>query len=628
VVVPCAARIANLGAALASVAVVACFSPSPPRGIPCSSSRDCPSGQVCDAVTSVCDLPTEPFTWRDDTAEDFGADGASTDEVTVEAAGFVGPAAYLVGGLRFTGIDRNAIPNVGSTTWDQLAAATHSGASLARGFFHDFLDRVPPGLGFSGGDNITIMFEGEVDLDAAGMWRFELTANDLGFLEIAKPGTSTFQRVVTDTNTGSVGNFDVATPGWHRVRGAFADRAMNMSLDLRYDPPNVGGNFRRIPADRMRARGGDLTGVLVDGFEEAFFVGARGSVRSAGTFGGPALASDPFGLPIGNLTFSLRFASQVLIDIDGSYSFRIDSHHGHRAWLDGASIADVFDSVPRVSTTAPVRLAPGWHDLVVDVHRNGGTTDGRLAVTVADGPMWAGQPIPADHLRPIVGRGTRWTGGTSGTVLAIPDGMAATRTITLDLPPGFTTTRIDAGLEVDHPVLASLDLVLDPPVGANVSFAAAGSLMGSGSHSEHAQVSPGTSGATWNFIATDTAADMMTGNITFAAVTLIGPGGIAPFPTRYRYTSAPRELGDVASYGAVHWGLRQTRADTTVSVSMRTCDDAAACEAEPFVAITEGMPPNLPPRRFAQYTVELTGNGDVPTALDWIAIDYTAHVEK
>lgn len=575
----------------------------------------------------MCDLPTEARTWRDDTAEDFGAADAYTDEVTVEVAGFVGPAAYLVGGLRLTGIDRHAIADEDTTSWDELAGAEHTGTSLARGFDLDFADGTPPGLGLSRGDDITVLLEGELDLHVGGTWRFELTANDRGFIEIARPGTNVFERIVTDDDTTTTATYAVTTPGWHRIRGAFADRNVDMDLDLRYDPPDAPGNFRRIPADRMRARGGDLGGVLVDGFEDAFLVGTRASVVHPGTLAGQVFGTDPFGLPIGTGGFSLRFASQILIDVEGGYSFRIDSHHGHRAWLDGVSIADVFDSTPRVSVTSAVQLEAGWHDFVVDVHRNGGTPSARLAVTVADGPAWAGQAVPADHQRPIVGRGTRWAGGRATSALAIPDQGSVVRTVSFDLPPGMTPTRIDAGIEVDHPLLSTLGLVLNPPAGANVTFAAAGTLTGGGMHYEHTGAPAASAGSSWDFIANDTIADIMTGNLIYSAVTMIGPGGITPFPTRYRYVSAPRDLGDVATFGAVHWALRQARADTAAMISMRTCHEAVACGAQPWTAVADGARPEVEPRRFAQYAIELTSNGDVPTALDWIAIDYTARID-
>ena len=57
-------------------------------------------------------------------------------------------------------------------------------------------------------------------------------------------------------------------------------------------------------------------------------------------------------------------------------------------------------------------------------------------------------------------------------------------------------------------------------------------------------------------------------------------------------------------------------------VSVRSCDEAAACETEPFTEVAFDTVPNIEPRRFVQYAVDLTSDGDVPTALDAIEINY------
>ena len=134
---------------------------------------------------------------------------------------------------------------------------------------------------------------------------------------------------------------------------------------------------------------------------------------------------------------------------------------------------------------------------------------------------------------------------------------------------------------------------------------------------------PATSGGSWNFLFTDTVAgDLATGTFSMAGIIVLGSGGPAPFPTTYSYVSAPHDIGKASSFSPVRWGLRQETPDTKVTVSLRTCDTAEACNAEPWIAIGRGLAPEATPRRFAQYKIELTGSGDVPTALDWIQIGY------
>lgn len=610
--------------ACASAGFAACYSADPPLGAPCDSDSECPHGQTCNPRTDECGLPTGNRAWRDDTAADFAAEGADLDDVTLEAGGFVGPAAYLVGGARLTGINSQAIGNLATATWDQVAAAEPTGTSLARGLDLEYLLAAPPGLGFSQTDNITVLLEAEIELDVAGMWAFELTADDLGFIEIAPPGSAQFVRLVADDDVGTVEQYAATVPGWYRIRAAFADRLGSMNFELRYDPPNVGGNLRRIPADRIRARVGDLSGLLVDGFEDAHLVGTRGSVLRGGSLERQEFRENPFGLGVGFGSYSLRWSAQVLIETDGEYSFHIDSEDGHRAWLDGTQVADKFGSSPRETTTAPTRLEPGWHDLVVDVHKNGGEAS-HLAVTVAEGSAaWAGERIPPENLRPVVGRGARWAGAIGSFTTAIPDLGTTSRFMTLDLPPGMVPQQIDVGYELEHPALATLGVQLQPLVGPAITLAEVASIEAIDSYYDHDEVSPTTAGSSWVFTINDTAADGATGELTYTAVTVIGPGGIAPFSKLYRYVSGTRDLGEepIEGFTEVTWALRQVTEETVITVSIRTCDEAAACAAEPWTMVREGGVPTAPPRRFAQYMVALTGNGDVATALDWIEIGY------
>ena len=311
----------------------------------------------------------------------------------------------------------------------------------------------------------------------------------------------------------------------------------------------------------------------------------------------------------------------MLIDLAGTYSFRVDTSQGNRVWLDGKSVLDSFETAPVDEATVPTLLEPGWHDLVIDMHKTSGTM-ARLDVRATGGP-WNEVPIPPDHLRPVVGRGTRWTAVSTGAITRVADGMSATRTLTLEAPAGMVPQRIDAAFEIDHPVLSSVEIVLDPPAGVNTTLIPAGTLMGAGSIYHRIGVLPSNAGATWGFIMSDTVTDAMTGELNYAAVTVLGAGGgPAPFPTQSRYISAPRDLGDVASLSSVRWALRQAGTTGTAKVSLRTCDTAEACAAEAWTQVTEGARPTAPARRFAQYMVELTGSGDVPTALDWIELGY------
>ncbi len=606
-------------------ALAACYGPDAPFGAPCLQDTECPLGQTCNPETNRCEGPTELLAWRDDTAEDFAAAGSVTAGTAIERAGFVGPVAYFANGLRISGIDDNVIPDA-ATNWSELAGATRSGTSFVRTIALDYLGGAPVGLGLSGGNDITVVVEGELRLPEAGTWTFQLSANDRGFVELAPPGGSTFQRVATAGGGGDVGTYVADAPGWHRLRGAFADGGGDMSFQLQYrEPGAMGQGFKAIDDDDLRAPAGDVEGYLVDGFDDPFLLVPLGSVVHTGTLAGQTFEADPLGLPLGTNIYSMRFAGQILIDVEGDYAFRIDSNDGHRVWIDGVEVVNDFGTTSTVSTTMPRTLEPGWHDFVVDLNRDGGGT-GRLDVVVESGPAWVGEAIPLDHVRPVVGRGTRWAGGSWSGSPAIPDtATPVTRSFSIDIPDGMMTTRIEGAFEVTHAVQSSLDVKLRSPSGATTTLVAPNTLMGSGTYRADFIRPAGTAGADWAIIATDTVAEGTTGTLDFLAVTLTGRGGLAPFDTSYHYVSAPRDLGDVASFTHVRWGLRQADPSAPAVVSLRTCDSAEACADQPWTPVTEGARPEVPVRRFAQYMVQLTGDGDLPTALDWFELGYRGY---
>jgi hypothetical protein len=299
------------------------------------------------------------------------------------------------------------------------------------------------------------------------------------------------------------------------------------------------------------------------------------------------------------------------------------SFQGHRLWIDGMQVANTFStSAIATSTTPAIHLVPGWHDFVADVTKQGNATPGQMSVTIASGPQWAGQPIPVDHIRPVSGRGARWI-AAARTFATIPDGGSISRLLTLTPPFGFVPELIEVGYEIDHPQRAQVSVVLDPPVGANVTLVSAGSLGGAGSHYNRSSIGLTAFGASWSIIASDDTADAITGSIDLAAITAIGHGGIAPFPTSVRYESAVRELGEVVAFGAASWQLRQ---GSTASVQLRTCDEAT-CTGEPWTDVINDTAPANAARRFAQYAVSITTDGDVPTALDWFELIYSVRPE-
>lgn len=598
---------------------VGCYSPNPPLGIPCSSSHECPEGQECDLLTNVCGFPTETRSLRDDSVEDFMA--GTLENAIIEPGGFVGPIPYFIGGVRVTGLDGDQLDDgaLETVTFEDLAQLPVMGRGVARTFEIDFREDAPYTLNIDG-NNSTVLVEGEIYLDAPGMYAFELRANDLGFLDMAPPGSTQYTRVVESvSNTFDAGTFDAPAIGWYRFRGAFADSDQYFEYEVRYDPPGQGG-FRDVPADKIRARVDGIEGAIIDGFEEPYLLYFAASGVGALPFG-EEVAGDPFGLPVGFGTYSFRWTAQFLVDVEGEYRFEIDTSQGHRAWIDGTSIANVFNGASQQTVTEDIHLTAGWHDIVLDFLKTGG--DAHVSFGYAGGPAGVGA-IAADHVRPVSARSVRWAGGTNGSSVDILDSMSASRSVTLDLPSGITALSVDTGLYLNHPMHTTLSITLDPPALGNITLAAVGSLSGTGELFRRDSIPPDRSGSSFIVIVADTVADVLEGTFESLAATIVYSGGRPPFDPIATYTSPVREIG-AARLGPVRWSVRQQIMDPVVSV--RTCDESAACESEAWAVVLAGDTPTVPARRYLQYKIEIHNNQDVPAALDWIEVEYVGYVE-
>jgi hypothetical protein len=599
---------------------VGCYSPSPPLGIPCSSSQECPDGQECDLLTNVCGYPTETRTLRDDTAADF--EGGALENAIIESGGFVGPIPYFIGGVRLAGLDGDQLDDgaIETVTFDDLVQLPVVGRGLARTANIYFGEEAPFSLGIDA-DNSTVLVEGEMYLDVVGTYMFQLRANDIGFLDIAPTGTTQYTRVVeAESNNFSTGTFEAPAAGWYRFRGAFADSAQFYEYEIRYDVPGP-GSFRGIPADRLRARIDGIDGAMIDGFEEAYMLFFTGSAVGGMPFEAQ-LATDPFGLPVGVGTYSFRWTAQLLVDVEGAYRFDIDTSQGHRVWIDGVSVANVFNGAAQHTVTSDIQLAAGWHDIVFDFLKTGGG-NGRASIGYAGGPAGTGA-IPADHVRPVSARSVRWASDTNDSSIDVVDGMSASLTASIDVPAPITALSLDTGLYLTHPLQEQISITLDPPAGANIVLAAAGVLTGMGELYRRDSIPLDRSGTSFIITVADTLVDAMVGSLDGIAVTLSYAGGRPPFEPITTYTSTVREIG-AARLGPVRWGLRQEFKQSTVSV--RTCEEPTACDAEEWVGVLHGETPTVPARKYFQYKIEILNNEDVPTSLDWIEVEYVGYVE-
>lgn len=592
-----------------------CFDPQPPQGLPCTDDHRCPDGQTCDLATNVCGAPTGGQTWRDDTAADFAQPGALLEDAVVEAPGAVAPTPYLTGTWRTVGYAGARFASADAASWAALAGASPAGTGFLRDASFDVWTDAPRGVDLAATDDVTVAFEGEIYLEA-GSWQFGLYADDVAFVELDTGAGFAPLMVATAADDG-FGQRAVAADGWYPIRGAIADADGPMHLYVQAGGPDASAGPDWIPPERMRVRVDGLVGVVVDGFDDPYAHFPTGSELRAAPLGAMTFDDD---LRVGDGSWSLRYGGQVRVDVAGTYAFQLDTVDGHRLWIDGELLLDELGWDASATTTAGVTLDAGWHDVVVEVMWSDQVPP-KLALTVAAGPELVGEGFPVDRTRPVVGRGARWT-NASCWYTDVPDQGSASCDAWIALPPGATALGVGVAFEVDHPVLASVGVAVTTPDGSTIALANVGDLSGAGTDGWHEDVGLGHGAAgRWTLQMTDATADMMAGQLNALDVTVDYRGGAAPFPTLARYTSAVKDLGDVAALGALRWGVRQGP-DDAARVQLRTCATADGCAAEAWTEVANGATPIAPPRRFAQYQVELRGDGDVPTALDWIELAY------
>ena len=579
---------------------------------------------MCDLTLRECVPDSSLDTWRDDTAADFGDPSAVLESATVEANGAIGPAPYFIG-VSITGIDALAIGEgeEDTITWAEITSTPTTGR---RAFAHDvdvdFGDDPPLHIGLDGTVDITALVEGEIYLDA-GVVELELDVNDQGVFELAD-AAGVFSHVVgADSGGNQSGTVQIAAAGWYPFRGAVSSDMGDFywSIDVGYDGDNPSG----VPRDRLRTRVDGADGVLLDGFYDSWLLNPGATALSRDGLADLDFGDDPppdLG-PLGAV-WAARWSGQFLVAQGGEFTFDLDTRGGHRMWIDGQMVADDFATSPATTVTEPMTLDAGWHDLVLDVQKMSGTT-AWTRLTVASGPELAGEFFPVERTRPVLGRGARYSYAVNGASLAIADapGAGAVKSTGPYRPAGATPLINDVTYQFTHPLQSSVSGTLREPSGQVITLFAAGALTGMGPHSNHLQYDNPVGTTQWQTTFTDTLMDMVVGTSDYLRVALTYAGGEPPFPTRAVYTSRIRDLGPAVAITGVRWQARQERAETPVRVRVRSCDDPTACAAEPWADVARsGDVAGVMARRYLQYQVEITTNGDVPTALDWIELDY------
>lgn len=577
---------------------------------------------------AAIDAAVAPGFFVDDLAADFMG-GTLTDAV-VEDFGAIAPRAYFTGGLRVVASDTTAFPDAVTATWAQIMAMTVTpSVAPARSLTRDWGSGTPAGLGLTAGDDLTMIYTGEIFLEA-GAWSFFVRADDRVFLELAPIGSSTFARIASaNWPAEATGMFTAATTGWYPLRMAHAEQAGATQLRVEASGPGVA----RGPVSRHRLRFpvSGVTGLAVTGFDDRRMLGDQAtSIDRAGPAGANWNNDRPADLGVTTADdFSVRWAGQLRVDTGGAFTFRYISDDGQRLWVDGEPALDHWDETTHDSMTAPIDLAPGWHDLVVDVSEAGGAAQAFLGV--AAGPELVGATLPLARLRPVESRLERYETGVEHGDLAIPQLGVVAQPITLDAPEGAKADGIEVGWTFDHSYHGDLEISLVAPDGSFVLLRdnAGGGAAGAVTERFFTTDLDGVSvRGTWQLRVRDTVS-LDGGALRDFALTVHHHGGAAPIPATAVYESSIKDLGPtVTSYSDFSWTMRRERG-TAVRLYARSGDTEAQLRTEPWstpMVDPDAGAPAVTPRRFFQYRIELDSEGDRSAIVDAVRLDLTEEV--
>jgi hypothetical protein len=613
------------GLAIGLAALAACYSPSPAPGLPCTSDLQCPDGQVC-SPSQVCIASGSVRALDDDAKDDdFNDADATLENAMISRRGQVESAPWMNHGMRVVSIDRAAFSDLATVTWDQLVAEKITGQGYLYSSGIAWSDTgTPAGLNLTRGTQVTVLLEGQIFLDA-NTWKLELRADDLGFVDIAEPGSAAYRRVLATTfSATAAGTYQAKVAGWYPVRMAMTNRTLAGNIGLR----GATGNDAPSDFDASRLRTAvppEANGLVMDAFDSPALMHFRSATVSGNVLDLAYGANPPPDSGIATATaYSVRWAGQFYVEriVDG---FTLTTEGGgHRVWVDGQLLGDHLGATAATSPLVALGLAPGWHDLVIDLDKRV-TGNTAMRITGITGDQNAFSP---ENLRPVVAPAQRWLSARNVSTTLIPE-PPATLTRTLAFPTiAGTVTAVNVEFTVDHPALAELSLVARGGDGSR-TLAGAGTLTGTGYARMRFGINPGDlgvrPGSPWMLTVADNTAMMGTGELREVAVSVAYTDTSAaslPFAPVTTFISAPRDLEEgVIAFGKAMWKLRDA-AGVTVVVSLRTGATEEECVAAAWQPVDAAGHTTAVPGRFVQYRVAMTTSGLIAAALDRFTLEY------
>lgn len=574
-------------------------------------------------------------TWVFDSAAELAATGSMPINMAVDASGALMPMAYNYGGLVARGLADTRVWTT-DPSWDAIAAQTPSGIGMWRGeqiTNTTALDQ----LGITAKTMLTIWLEGEVWLEAGAAESFRIASDGTAFVDLARPETRDYQRVVTGSMTVPV---TVAVTGWHPIRVGYSRMGPSLGTNFEFTHSDVeAGPLIAWARTRLRARAGELSGVLANVFPSQI-LGSRTGRPMLSQFEQRALLADTTFMPLPpgatSDDWSARYLGQVYVERDGMYELTIVSSDGNRGRI-GSGRGELSwqrdaDSAMAATTTVAAALTAGWNDLAVDYNQVMGprSLGIRFASTGA-----AAAAIPRLQLRPVESSDDRLVFAIDNETHIIEDGGGAaapgTSSFVIDGFAGETVGSVDVTAEISAENWDQIRIDLETPGGTRVlvrgTFAPAGGVMRliqiaipAGATGTEATLLGGAAAGTWKLLVYDTSTQGGGGNpqLRNAALTLHTRGGPDKIARAASWLSPVLELPtNITALTAVTIDER-IPAGAASALLVRTCADVACTDA----AWSPAAVGKLTAARYAQLRVDLTSDGNAEPEVRKLSLVY------
>ena len=593
------------------------------------------------------DAGHEIRTWTIDQASDF-AKGTSFVEVGIDPWGSLTPAGYFYGGFMICGVDGAALwhqSDPDPVSFSPAQGVTPNGA--ARWFAQDidFLYSQTRYFGVTQ-QTFSAWVVGEIYLQQGNGHGFQLTGGDVAFLQIAVPGTDSYQTFPAARGNTQYLTFNAPVTGWYPIRIGWANSSTGYALHLLHASPGQ-LSYRHLGPTEIRGRADGPRGLLQQVFDHQVLAA---TVNLDAVYPRPKLLPDDAIAPsyfVNQLEgepnsgpWSGRWAGQFYANVAGIYTLQATSSDGNALAVAGQGSGSNFavGAVGSSTSSVTATLVQGWNDLWVDYNRVSSSPNLTLEVTSGPDSTLIGKALPLSQLRAVEPPADRLLVVTALPQATIPDNNPSGTSLQLSFPglSGQTLSSLALHVSVTNPELDAITITLTNPVGASYTLVTNGAA-GTGTrtydfvldHGNRSAWFPGVfaTSSTWTLNVSDNRSTSMgmTGTLNEVSMTMHSAGGPDEIARDSIWSS---EIVDnvttVASVDMITW--KENSLGMPAIVRMRACD--ASCTNEPWTKLSNGVTPpqSLAGHRYLQSQVEFTSDGFHSPEFQQLVIVYRRNV--